>query len=121
MRELRIIVAAEDSERLRAALVTASAQAALGGKAAVFLQLDAAALLRAPIGARLDEAHEAMGLPALAALLEDALALGVSVLACQSGLALANLSAADLPAGVEVSGPVAFLQQTGDDARLLFA
>ncbi|SCW55214.1 Peroxiredoxin family protein [Sphingobium faniae] len=121
MRELRIIVASQDSERLRAALVTASAQAALGGKAAVFLQLDAVALLRAPIGARLDEAHEAAGLPTLALLLDDALALGVVILACQSGLALSGMSAADLPSGAEVSGPVAFLQQTGDDARILFA
>jgi len=121
VRELRIIVACADSERLRAALVTASAQAALGGKAAVFLQLDAVALLRAPIAARLDEAHEAAGLPTLALLLEDAVALGVALFACQSGLALSNLSASDLPKGVEMSGPVAFLQQTSDDARLLFA
>ncbi|MGC4252928.1 MAG: DsrE family protein [Sphingobium sp.] len=121
MRELRIIVASEDSERLRAALVTASAQAALGGRAAVFLQLDAVALLRAPVAARLDDAHEAAGLPTLALLLEDAVALGVALFACQSGLALSGMAAADLPAGVEVSGPVAFLQQTGDDARLLFA
>src|SRR5690606_37460472 len=117
VRELRIIVACADSERLRAALVTASAQAALGGKAAVFLQLDAVALLRAPIAARLDDAHEAAGLPTLALLLEDAVALGVTLFACQSGLALSNLSASDLPKGVEMSGPVVFLQQTSDDAR----
>lgn len=121
MRELRIIVASEDSERLRAALVTASAQAALGGRAAIFLQLDAVALLRPPLAARLDDAHEAAGLPPLSTMIEEALGLGVVISACQSGLALAGLSASDLPAGVEAGGPVAFLQQTGDDARLLFA
>ncbi|WP_242128787.1 DsrE family protein [Sphingobium sp. Sx8-8] len=119
MRELRIVVLTADAERLRGGLVMAAAQAALGGKAAVFLQLDAVGLLRAPIGAPRDEAHEAAGLPSLAALMEEALGLGVVVLACQSGLALCGLSAEDLPEGVEVGGPVGFLQQGGDEARLL--
>jgi predicted peroxiredoxin len=121
MRELRIVVATADAERLRGALVMAAAQAALGGRAALFLQLDAVALLRHPMSAPLDEAHRAAGLPALGQLVEEALGLGVTILACQSGLALAGLSAQHLPDGVEVGGPVGFLQQTGDEARLLFA
>jgi predicted peroxiredoxin len=43
------------------------------------------------------------------------------LIACQSGLALAGMTAADLPAGVEIGGPVGLLQQAGDDAQLLFA
>lgn len=119
MRELRIVVATADPERFRGALMLAAAQAALGGAATLFLQLDAVALLRAPVSAPQDDTHGCAGLPTLATLLADALALGVAVTACQSGLALTGLSAADLPDGVEAGGPVAFLQATSDDARLL--
>ncbi|WP_375197243.1 peroxiredoxin [Sphingobium sp.] len=121
MRELRIVVATDDAERLRGALVMAAAQAALGGRAAIFLQLDAVGLLRSPMVAPQDERHRAAGLPSLAMLADEALGLGVAILACQSGLALCGLSAKDLPDGVEVAGPVGFLQQTGDEARLIFA
>jgi predicted peroxiredoxin len=108
-----------DAERLRGALVLASAQAALGGAAALFLQLDAVALLRTPIAAPQDDAHRAAGLPDLATLLTEAQALGVTICACQSGLALCDLAADALPPGVDVGGPVGFVQATGDDARLL--
>ena len=120
MRELRIIVATADAERLRGALVVASAQAALGGAASIFLQLDAVSLLRPPIVASQDETHRAAGLPTLAMLIEEAAALGVSLSACQTGLALSGLDAAELPSGVDVGGPIAFLQATDDQARLLF-
>jgi len=119
MRALNIIVATPDAERLRAALVLAAAQAALGGAARVFLQLDAVALLRPPIVAPRDPAHRAAGLPDLAALLNEALGLGVTLIACQSGLALCGMTTADLPEGVETGGPVGFLQATDDRARLL--
>lgn len=119
MRPLRIIVTTADAERLRGALVLASAQAALGGAAALFLQLDAVALLRAPIAAPRDMAHRAAGLPDLATLLTEAQALGVTISACQSGLTLCAMSADALPSGVNVDGPVGFMQATGDDARLL--
>ncbi|APL95860.1 peroxiredoxin [Sphingobium indicum] len=121
MRELRIVVATADAERLRGALVIAAAQAALGGGAAVFLQLDAVGLLRMPVEAPRDEAHRAAGLPSLAMVIEEALGLGVTLLACQSGLALCGMTADDLPKGVEVGGPVGFLQQTGEEARLILA
>ncbi len=121
MRPLRIVVATAEAERLRGALVLAAAQAALGGESALFLQLDAVALLRTPIAAPRDAAHQAAGLPALAALVEEAIGLGVTITACQSGLALAGLVADDLPHGVEIGGPVGFLQQSDEAARLLFA
>ncbi|WP_313808314.1 DsrE family protein [Sphingobium sp.] len=121
MRELRILVATAEAERLRGVLVMAAAQVALGGQATVFLQLDAVGLLRPPIEAPRDGAHQAAGLPSLAMVIDEALGSGVAILACQSGLALCGMSAEDLPAGVEVGGPIGFLQQTDDDARLLFA
>lgn len=120
MRPLALIVATPDPERLRGALTLAAAQAALGGAATLFLQLDAVALLRPPLVAPQDAAHRAAGLPDLATLMEEARAIGVRLLACQSGLALAGLSATDLPPGVEAAGPVALLQGLPDDDRLLF-
>lgn len=120
MRPLALIVATPDPERLRGALALAAAQAALGGSASLFLQLDAVALLRAPICAPQDAAHRAAGLPDLATLMEEARAIGVRLIACQSGLALAGLSATDLPPGVETAGPVALIQGLSEDARLLF-
>ena len=79
------------------------------------------ALLRTPIAGPRDAAHAAAGLPGLAALLTDALSLGVRLIACQSGMALAGLTAADLPQGVVAGGPVGLIQATGDEDRLLFA
>ena len=121
MRELRIVVATADAERLRGALVLASAQAALGGAASIFLQLDAVALLRQTAQAPEDAAHLAAGLPSLNQLIIEALALDVTILACQSGMALHDVAASELPDGISISGPIAFLQQTGDEARLIFA
>jgi predicted peroxiredoxin len=121
MRDLNILIATPDAERFRGALMLAAAQAALGGKATLFLQLDAVTLLRRPMQAPRDARHQANGLPSLAALLDEALALGVTLIACQSGLSLYGLAAKDLPEGIAVGGPIAFLQQADDEARLLFA
>lgn len=121
MRPLTIIVTTGDAERLRGALMLASAQAALGGGARLFLQLDAVALLRQPIAALRDAAHISAGLPTLASLLDEALAIGVTVIACQSGLALHGLTASDLPQGVDVGGPIGVLADLTDEDRLLIA
>ena len=110
-----------DAERLRGALVLAAAQAALGGSAALFVQLDAVVLLRMPVAAPKDAAHRAAGLPDMATLLAEAQALGVTIIACQSGLALCSMRVDALPPGVDVGGPIAFLQATDDAARLLLA
>lgn len=119
MRELRIIATTADVPRLRGVLTVAAAQAALGGKVSLFLQLEAVALLVPPITAPDDAAHVAAGLPSLVMLIEDAMQLDVALVACQSGMALYGLTADSLPTGVDVGGPVAFLQQTDDAARLL--
>lgn len=108
-----------DAERLRGALIVATAQAALGGQASLFLQLDAVALLAPPMAAPRDGAHRAAGLPTLRELMAEALDMGVGLIACQSGLALSGLAADTLPKGIETGGPVSFLQQTDDAARML--
>ncbi len=119
MRDLKVLVTTGDAERLRGSLVLACAQAALGGQASLFFQLDAVGLLKPPISAPQDANHQAAGLPTLATLIDEALNLGVVLTACQSGLTLCQFTADDLPKGVDIGGPVSFLQATDDQARLL--
>ncbi len=117
---LNIVVAGEDPGRLHAALSVAAAWAALGRPARIFLQAEAVALLRAPPGED-DRRRREAGIPALADMLEECVALGASVTACQSGLALAGLSAEDLPAGVDTGGLVDFLAGSRTDDQLMMA
>jgi len=116
---LNLVVLTDDAERLRGALMLAMAHAALGGEARLFLQLDAVRLLAPPVAAPRDTDHAAAGLPPLASLLDEALGIGVQVIACQSGLALANMQAADLDPRIMAGGPISFLQSIGAEDRLL--
>lgn len=116
---LLMVALTEDAERLRGALILAAAEAALGGAVRFFLQLDSVALLRPPIKAPRDGEHEAQGLPTLAALLGDALDLGVRMTVCQSGLALAGLTSYALDARIGVGGPVGTLAETVEGERLV--
>lgn len=115
---LTIIVAGPDPARFHAALSLAAANTALDRPTRIFLQADAVALLRAPIAAPDDARYTAAGLPSLGAMLTEALGLGVEIIACQSGLALASMAATDLPPSVEVSGLIDMLRTGG---QLLFA
>lgn len=114
MRGLTIIVATADPARLHAALSLAAAQAALDRPARLFLQNEAVALLKQPIAAPQDARYSAAGVPTLAQLLGEAAALGVVVTACQTGLVLAGITAADLPDGIETGGLVELLARSGD-------
>jgi predicted peroxiredoxin len=107
---LKIALLTPDAERFRGALTLAAAQVALGEPATLFLQLDAVRLLSPPIAAPQDAIHVAAGLPSLAQLLDDSLSLGVSLIACQSGLALAGLDLAALDPRISAGGPLALLQ-----------
>ena len=119
MQGLTIIVAGPDEERFRSALEVAAANAALDRTTRVFLQGGAASLLRfSP--AQVEEPQAAPGMPSLAQLLEEALALGASVTVCQSGLALAGMRADQLPEGVETGGLVELLA-SGRTHQLLMA
>ncbi|MFW2829684.1 peroxiredoxin [Sphingomonas sp. ID0503] len=114
MTGLAIIVATADPARFHAALSIAAANAALGGRTRVYLHADAVALAAAPASPD-DARYEAAGLPTLAQLLADALDLGVTLLACQTGLALSGVI---LPDHIEAGGLVSFLGDLGED-RLL--
>ena len=119
MQGLTIIVAGADEERFRSALEVAAANAALDRTTRVFLQGAAASLLQ-PLASEADEPPDVMGVPTLAQLLEEALALGASVTVCQSGLALAGMRADQLPDGVETGGLVELLA-SGRNHQLLMA
>lgn len=116
---LNIIVAAAEGRRFCAALETAIAAAALGQSARMFVQGDAAAMLRAPAGFAGDDARRATGLPGLGELIDEALASGVEMVVCQSGLALSDLTADRLVAGVKAGGVVSFLAAVAAEDRLI--
>lgn len=119
MQGLTIIVASADEERFRSALEVAAANAALDRTTRLFLQGAAASLLRAAPAVP-EDIRDPAGMPSLAQLLEEALALGASVTVCQSGLALAGMRADQLPEGVETGGLVELLA-SGRTHQLLMA
>lgn len=86
MRGLTIVVAGPDADRFRAALTMACAAAALGGRTRVYLHEAAVGLLAV-------DAFAPEGLPGSAELRAVATDSGVELIACQTGLALAGLSA----------------------------
>jgi predicted peroxiredoxin len=100
---------------LRAGLELAAANAALGGRARLFAQGEAVAALVLPIRDAHDPGYAGAGLPTLAELFEEALALGVEPIACQSGLALTGVTAERLDARMIYGGPVSVLQALGED------
>lgn len=115
MRGLTIVVADISSERFRSALNLALAAVALGGRARVFLDGEAVSILREPIAGWEDESYEAAGLPALPALVAEALDAGVRLILCQSGLAMTGAEPRDFDARTEYGGMVSLLAELGED------
>jgi predicted peroxiredoxin len=114
MSGLTIIVATADTERFRAAMTLATAQAALGGRVRVYCHERSVALLR-PAPDEDAAALAASGLPDRPALLAMAIDGGVALIACQTGLALTGLEIDELTDGVEAGGMVGLLASLGDD------
>ncbi|MBO9695425.1 MAG: DsrE family protein [Sphingopyxis sp.] len=119
MQGLNIIVAVAEGRRLYAALETGMAMAALGRPVRIFLQGEAAALLRDPVSFAGDAARKAAGQPDLARLVEEAIAMEIGVFVCQSGMALLGLAATDLVPYVRAAGLVSFLADVGPADRLI--
>lgn len=118
MRGLNIVVAARDGARFYAALEIAMAAAALGKTVRLFLQGEAVALLRAPIAHDGDAARRAAGQPDLAGLVAEAAAMEIVPIVCQSGMALAGLTAGELPPHVRAGGLLSFLAEAGLEDQL---
>ena len=119
MQGLNIIVAVAEGRRLYAALEAGMAAAALGRPVRIFLQGEAAALLRDPVSFAGDEARRAAGQPDLAWLVEEAVAMDVALFVCQSGMALVGMAATELVPHVRAAGLVSFLADVGADDRLI--
>lgn len=98
MRGLTLLIATADPERFRMALTLASASAALGGRTRVYFHEAAVALI-------------GTSEPLIATAIET----GATLIACQTGLAIAGMEAGDLPEGVETGGLVGLLADLGND------
>ncbi len=118
MRGLTIILTENVPERLRGGLMIALTHQALGGRARLFFQFEAVALLLPPISASADPAHLAAGLPSLAALIDDALISGVELILCQTGLHLTDARADQFDPRCTFGGLASILADLGED-RLL--
>ena len=104
-----LLLASTDSGKFIAALEFAMAQMALGKKARLFLQGEAAVLLQLPLSAPQDTARTAAGFPDLAGLLAEAADMGLSLIVCQSGLLIAGLTPDAIWPQAEISGLISFL------------
>jgi predicted peroxiredoxin len=109
MSDVNIIVPVADGRRFYSALEAAIGWVALGKSVRLFLQGDAAALLRAPISHPGDAARRDAGQPDLGWLVNEAGEMGVDLHVCQSGLALAGMTIADADAIVRASGLIGFM------------
>lgn len=116
---LSIIVASVDGARFYASLEAAAAAAALGRPARIFLQGEAAALLRTPVSFDGDAARRAAGQPDLASLIAEAMAMGVRLIVCQSGMALVGMTASELVPDIRAGGLVSFLAEAGPGDQLV--
>lgn len=117
---LGILLISGTHERAHYAFVLAAGAAAIGRAVTLFATNDGCrALLTDWSGledAARDEAVRARGVAGLDELREAAVELGVRLLACDAGLAMAGIDAAGLMTGAEVSGVSAFLAQVGGGA-----
>ncbi len=108
MRGLTIVAAREDS--LGTAVEIACAQAALGGAAKLFLSSGAIAAV-----SNLERPLADSEQPQLLQSIATAIELGVTVIACQSGLATARIDLETLPEGIAGGGLVGLISSLGDD------
>ena len=119
MKGVLIMLTAADPERLRTALTLAAATRALGGTARLFLHEAAAALTVGPHETRTDANWVEHGLPTLKQAWNTALDLGTEIIACQTGLAIANVDAATLDSRITMGGLVGVLAAAGGDRLIV--
>jgi predicted peroxiredoxin len=118
-RGLAIVLAEANHARLHAALTLACAAAALGRPVRLFFHGESVAALTPERHWQGDATYRAAGLASVAELVDNALAMGAHVMACQTGLQLIGVTAASLPERIETGGMVAFLADARDDELLM--
>jgi len=116
---LALLAIDADAGRLRQALVLARAEIALGGTARLFAQGESVMLFRLPLVLEEDERWEAVGEPALADLIDEALNDGVAIGLCQTSAAMMDLTPGSFHPAVEFAGPIGFLAGVEAHHRLL--
>ena len=104
VKALLVIIGGARHDAAHAGLSLAAAAAALGRQVFVHLHAEAVRIADPAMEWIEDQHFAACGLPAVGDLLAAALDLGVTVNACQSGLALTGLAAGALAPGVQASG-----------------
>lgn len=114
MRGLAIIIGSAAHDRLHAALSLAAAAAALGRDVAVYFHADAATVADPATKWAEDTRFTAVGAPTIGELVESTLELGAAFTVCQTGLALADLTAMEIDPRFEPGGLVDFLGRAGD-------
>jgi predicted peroxiredoxin len=112
---LALIFAEANHARLHGGLSLALAAAALGRPVRLFFQGEAVCALQAERHWAGDKSYKAGGLPRLSDLLDQAIGLGLPMMACESGIHLCGLSAPNLIPGIETGGMVAFLADARED------
>ncbi len=115
MRGLTLILVGPEPSRFHAALSIAAASAATGAATRLYLHGDAVSLLGPPLISQDDGRYGAAGLPTLEQMLGEALEMGVALICCQTGLALAGLEAEAIDPRIEVGGLVGLFATLGDD------
>ncbi len=118
-RGLAVVLSEANHARLHAALTLACAAAALGRPVRLFFHGESVAALTPGRHWQGDTAYRAAGLPSVGELVENALALGVAAMACQTGMQMIGVTAASLPEGIEAGGMVAFLADARDDELVM--
>lgn len=116
MNGLTVIVTTPDPIRFRAGMTLALAQNALGGRVRLYCHEASVVLLaQSPRDDDDGAALAAAGLPDRLALIAMAQASGVTLIACQTGIAMMGLAMDDLAASVEAGGMMGLLADLGDD------
>lgn len=115
-RGLALIFAEANHARIHAGLTLACGSAALGRRVRLFFQAEAVCALQAERRWGGDATFVAAGMPSISELIHSALELGVSIMACPTGLHMCGMAPATLDERIESAGMVAFLADAkGDD------
>ncbi len=113
---LGLLLLSGGHERAHYAFVLAAAAAALGRRVVLFATNEGTRALRADIAGLSDAGREARvgaaGVAGLAELRAASMEMGARLIACEAGLRMTDVQAAELLAGVEVAGVATFLAAT---------
>jgi peroxiredoxin family protein len=114
---LGVLLISGGHERAHYAFVLAAAAAALGRSVILFATNEGTRALRADLAGLDDAGREARvraaGVAGLADLRAATMQMGARLIACEAGLLMAGVQAAELLPGVEVAGVATFLAATG--------